>query len=210
MTDSNVCIETKLENPDASASQATEKVDPFDLGRLRLQQNFLAQAGVKKMLTTVPVRKPSKEWFIRTHPDPSFHFSTFVVELKEEGEVYLVDPSLWDALAGESTFTPKALVTSINRQGVLFLWPIRLPDADGKIDDWNRSALEASQYATEKWIRVQSNRSLGAYETLEATGVTSEPEWNVSSFQDVLKIAFKDRFIREHDHPILRQLRGEA
>ena len=210
MTDSTVCIETRLENPDATASQVTEKADPFDLGRLRLQQNFLAQAGVKKMLTTVPVRKPSKEWFIRTHPDPCFHFSTFVVELKEEGEVYLVDPSLWDALAGESTFTPKALVTSINRQGVLFLWPIRLPDADGKIDDWNRSALEASQYATDKWIRVQSNRSLGAYEILEATGVTSEPDWNVSSFQDVLKIAFKDRFIRENDHPILRQLRGEA
>jgi len=30
------------------------------------------------------------------------------------------------------------------------------------------------------------------------------------SFEELLKIAFKDRFIRALDHPILRRLRGEA
>ena len=32
--------------------------DPFDLNKLRLDQSFVESAGVKKLLTKVPVRKP--------------------------------------------------------------------------------------------------------------------------------------------------------
>ena len=115
--------------------KAGTAVDPFDLSRLRLSQDFVAAAGVKKILNTVPVRKPSKEWFVQTHPDEAFRIQTCVVELKEDSETYLVDPSLWQELASESTFSPRALITTINRQGVLFLWPIRLPGADGRLDE---------------------------------------------------------------------------
>lgn len=211
MTNTNVSMDDAAGIADAiPASKPAETFDPFDVGRLTLSQNFLAAAGVKKVLTTVPVRKPSKEWFIRTHPDPQFHINTCVIELKEDSELYLVDPSLWDTLTGESTFGPRALITTINRQNVLFLWPIRLPDPDGRIDDWNRSALDASQRAKDAWVRVQSNRSLGAYEVYEATGDCGEPKWDVPSFSALLRIAFKDRFIDTEDHPILRRLRGEA
>jgi hypothetical protein len=41
--------------------------DPFDPAKLRLPQGFAAATGVKKLLTTVPVRKPIKESFVRTH-----------------------------------------------------------------------------------------------------------------------------------------------
>lgn len=210
MPNTKVCMNDDAGIADAISAQQTEKHDPFDVSRLTLSQDFLSAAGVKKMLTTVPVRKPSKEWFIRTHPDNKFHINTCVVELKEDNEMYLVDPSLWDSLVGESTFGPRALITTINRQKVLFLWPIRLPDADGRIDDWNRSALEASQLAKDAWVRVQSNRPLGAYEVYEATGECGEPKWDVPSFSDLLRIAFKDKFIDRVDHPVLRRLRGEA
>src|SRR5262249_2611036 len=121
--------------------------DPFDLSRLRLSPDFSVNLGVKKALLTVPVRKPSKEWWIQTHPDPHYRIETAVLELKEDRETYLVARELWDALATESTFGPRALFTAINAQGVCFLWPIRLPGPDGKIDDWNRSALEAAGMA---------------------------------------------------------------
>ena len=73
-------------------------------------------------------------------------------------------------LADEKTFSPRLLVTAINRQGVLFLWPIRLPGADGKIDDWSRSAMDAADEAKSRWVRVTSNMSLGAYEVAVASG----------------------------------------
>jgi hypothetical protein len=41
--------------------------DPFDLSKLRLDQSFVETAGVKKLLTTVPVRRPNPQDFIRVH-----------------------------------------------------------------------------------------------------------------------------------------------
>ena len=184
--------------------------DPFDPARLRLSQDFAENLGVKKLLLTVPVRKPAKEWWIQVHPDSAYHIQTAVLELKEDREVYLVDPSLWSELATESTFGPRALFTAINRQNVLFLWPIRLPGPDGKIDEWNRSALEAASLANGKWVRIQSNMSLGAYEVQEAIADIAAPRWPEVPFADLLRTAFKDRHITDRDHPVLRRLRGEA
>lgn len=64
--------------------------DPFDISHLRLTQDFVAAAGVKKILNTLPCRKPSKEWFVQTHPDPAYRIQTCVIELREDSETYLV------------------------------------------------------------------------------------------------------------------------
>ena len=211
MSDSTVYMnETAGIEETNPANETTQTPDPFNVARLTLSQDFQSAAGVKKVLNMIPVRKPSKEWFVQTHTDTSYHINTCGVDLKEDNELFLVDPSLWDLLAGESTFGPRALITTINRQNVVFLWPIRLPGDDGRIDDWNRSALDASQIAREKWVRVQSNRSLGAYEVYEATGNCSDPSWDIPTFSELLRIAFRDKFIQNLDHPVLRRLRGEV
>ena len=201
--------DTNVSSPDV-LKNSNQLDDPFDPARLRLSQDFVAQAGVKKVLNTIPVRKPSKEWFVQTHPDSTYRLQTYVVELKEDSETYLVDPPLWHELASESTFSPRALFTAMNRQGVVFLWPIRLPGADGRLDEWSRSAMQAAQHAEAKWVRVQANMSLGAYEIYEAAGQWAAPDWPDLPLQQLLRIAFKDKYIDTLDHPILMRLRGEA
>ncbi len=184
--------------------------DPFDPERLRLSQDFATSLGVKKALLTIPVKKPSKEWWVQVHPDPAYRIETAVLELKEDRETYLVDPSLWPELAGEATFSPRALFTAMNRQGVLFIWPVRLPGPDGKIDDWSRSALEAANMASQGWVRVVSNMSLGAYEVFTTSSHWAEPEWPDKALGELLRVAFRDRHITDLDHDVLQRLRGEA
>jgi hypothetical protein len=184
--------------------------DPFDLTRLRIPQDFASAVGVKRLITTVPVRKPSKEWFVRTHPDPAYRIQTAVLELKEDREIYLVAPGLWPELMEESTVSPRLLVTAVNRQGVLFLWPIRLPRSDGRIDDWSRSSLEAADTARKRWVRITANMSLGAYDVSVGPPGIPDPDWPDISFQEIIKIAFRDKMISEWDHPVLQRLRGEA
>ena len=181
--------------------------DPFDLKKLRFSQDFAATMGVKKALLTVPVRKPTRQEFIRVHPGEDWRLETIILELKEEGETYLVDSNLWGQLPGE--LIHKVLYTAINRQGVLTLWSIRLPGEDGRLDEWNRSALEAAEMAQKEWIRVASSRPLGAYEVYRAVADIPEPEWPDTTFKEILTVAFKDRFIRSSDHPVVRRLRGE-
>jgi hypothetical protein len=178
-----------------------------DLDQLRIGQNYADAIGVKKIISTIPVRKPSPQDFIRVHPDESYHFQTAILELKEDRENFLVSPSLWPELPEE--VTPKALYTSINRQGVLFLWPVRLPDETGRLDPWNRSAHKHAKMAMEHWIKIRSNRSLGAYEASTPTGNLPDPEWSDISFKEILKIAFRDNRIESLDHPVLKRLRGE-
>jgi len=180
---------------------------PFDPANLRLPQNFGASAGVKKLTTTIPVRKPGKQDFVRVHPDPAYSIETAVLEFKEERETYLVAPGLWDGLLGE--LTPKALFTTINRQKVVSLWPIRLPGEDGRIDEWNESAIDAATLGQKQWVRVSANMSLGAYDVYEATGEIPDPEWPELDLGQILEIAFKGRFIKDSDHPALKRLRGE-
>ena len=199
-------------NGDGSSDEPKPKratPDPFDPASLRISQDFSAGLGVKKMVLTVPVRKPSREWFVRVHPDESYRLQTGLLELKEERELYLVAPDLWPDLATEATFSPRALFTAMSRQGTLFLWPIRLPGPDGRVDDWNRSALEASQIATKRWVRVSANMGLGAYDVWEASGDLPDPDWPEMPFSEILRTAFKDRYIQCPDHPVLRRLRGE-
>ena len=187
-----------------------EAPNPFDPASLRLGQDFAANLGVKKALLTVPVRKPDKAWFVRVHPDEAYRLQTPVIELKEERETYLVDRHLWPGLAGESTFAPRALYTAVNRQGVLFLWPVRLPGPDGKLDSWSQSAQEAAARAQHRWVRVQANLSLGAYEVYEAPAELPDPRWPEQPFKELLEVAFKGKLIDRHDHPVLRKLRGEV
>jgi hypothetical protein len=94
---------------------------------LRLPQDYAQSVGVKKTLLTIPVKKPSKEWFVRVHPD--MELQTFTLELKEDRETFLVDPQLWSALSAEPAFGPRLLFGAINRQGVFFVWPVKLPDS---------------------------------------------------------------------------------
>src|SRR6266436_5096147 len=97
----------------------TSPPDPFgNLAALRLGQSFADTVGVKKLLTTVPVRKPGRQDFTRVHPDPAYrHTPAAIIELKEDRETYLVHPAIAQQLPGE--FSVVALYTAINRQGVI-------------------------------------------------------------------------------------------
>jgi hypothetical protein len=202
-------IATVLEPESVIPSADTKVPDPFDPSRLRLSQDFGAGLGVKKALIGVPVRKPSKESWIQTHPDKSYRMSTCVLELKDDRETYLVDPSLWSELGGESTFGTRSLFTSITRQGALFIWPVRMPGPDGKLDTWSASSMEAAQRASGNWVRVASNMHASMYDVFETTAAWPDPQWPSESFADLLRVAFKGKFIDNLSHPVLKRLRGE-
>ncbi|MEA3188517.1 MAG: hypothetical protein QOD99_2347 [Chthoniobacter sp.] len=198
-------------SPNGELHAPTQPDDLFSsLETLRLDPKMSEGPTVSKALVTIPVRKPSKEWFVRTHPDAAnYAIDTMVLELKEDGEIYLIHPSLRDALFDESTVHNKRLWLAVTRQGDYFVWPTRLPGFDGKLDSWNQSALEAMQLATSKWVRLSANRRLGGYD-IAVAAIDQKVEWTTTPFNELLKIAFKGRVIDSLDHPVLKKLRGEV
>ena len=197
-------LNSSIQLPNSSGIKET------DFSKYRLSQDFLSQVGVKKVLSTVPVRKPSKQEFVRVHPHEEWRLDTLLLELKDERENYLIAPELHEELSEFAT--PTSLLTTISRQKVLMLWPTKLPGLDGQSNPWHVSALQAAKLAEEKWVRISANMSLGGYEVFEALGNLSDPEWpdDGINFNRLLEIAFRGRIINSLDHPIVKKLRGLA
>jgi len=187
----------------------TDKPNPFaNLANLRLDQNYIEAAGVKKLLRTVPVRKPGRQEFVRVHPALRLAPAA-LIELKDDREVYFVPPPLVPELDGE--YHAAALFLTINRQNVVSLWPVRLPGPDGRHSDWQRSAMDAAAAAERRWVKIRANMNLGAYEIFEALNTNiPEPVWPEEAFEEILRIAFQDRFVDSIDHPVVKRLRGES
>jgi hypothetical protein len=180
--------------------------NPFDPAALRLDQSFAGGPAVKKLLTTIPVRKPGNQDFVRVHAGEDYRLDTAVISLKDDRETYLLAPAVRSELIAECV--PVTLYTVTNRQGVLSLWPVRLPAHDGKDMEWWRSAREAAALAMDAWVRIKANASLGAYEIFKADGALSAPEWPGLSFGELLRIAFRDFYIETLEHPVVKRLRG--
>ncbi len=183
-----------------------ERDDPFDLSKLRLDQSFTETAGVKKLLTTVPVRKPNPQDFVRVHAGEDYRDDFALIELKDDRETYLVLPSIAREIPGD--FFMATIRTAINRQGNIFLWPIRMPGPDGKILECHRSAAEAATVAARRWVRVKWNQGNGAYDIFVAEAAIAEPAWPEVPFQELLRIGFRDRLVDNIDHAVLKRLRG--
>jgi hypothetical protein len=186
------------------------KLDPFDPAALRLSQDFVGMSGVKKELVTVRVRKPGKQEWFRVHPGEDYRLSPLaMINLKEEGEYYVVDPSVYEALANEVIFV--SLYTVITRQGVVTLWPIPLPAADGKDNEWWISAREAATRAMTQWVRVVANKSNNANDVFTGPPSMAEPDWPDRPFRDLLEIAFGRGYrVDSLTHPVVKRLQGLA
>ena len=141
--------------------------------------------GEKKLLTTVPVRKPARHDFIRVHADPRYRLLPAAIS---EGHNSHLLPS-------EYGDTHYALCLAINRQGVAQIWPVPLPGPGGKHNPWHRKAVEAAELAMTRWVRLEPNPSLGTYDIFEAVGDMPEPSWPDLSFIEILKIAFRGRIV---------------
>jgi hypothetical protein len=61
-----------------------------------------------------------------------------------------------------------------------------------------------------QWIRLKANMDLGAYEITLAESVMVEPVWPELSFQELVRIAYRDRMVTSLDHVVVKRLRGQA
>lgn len=183
-----------------------EDADPFSPERLRLAPDFEA-VGVKRELTTVAVRKPTRQEFVRVHPGEEYRLPIGLIELKEDGEFYLVLPEMAAELADEMVRV--RLHLTMSRGGAVFFWPVRLPGPDGKCNSWHESAQRGALLAMRQWTRLVSNMAMGGYDTYTATAPLPEPEWPELSMTELLRLTFGDRTIASIDHPVVKRLRGQ-
>jgi len=180
--------------------------DPFDPASLRLCADPLAAVGVKKALIRVPVRRPGPQEYFRVHPGEAYRLETAIIDFHDDRETYLVAPALRAELFAE--IKPVRLYTTISRQGVVALWPCKLPGPDGRPNPWHDTALRAAEMAMTHWTRIVADMGLGGYQPYTAAGDLPDPEWPEQPFGELLRIAVGPFYVDRPDHPVIRRLQG--
>jgi hypothetical protein len=184
----------------------TQNTSPFS--SLRLSQNFGESLGVKKVLATVPVGKPTKDRFFRTHTSPSWVFPTWILENKAAGETYIVSPEVASVLG--DLVRPVELYAVIDRQNNPYLIPVPLPGPNGVRNSWHESLLQAVLPARLVWLRISANMDLKGYDIFEAAASLPEPIWPETTMDELLEVAFRGRIITSLDHPVVQDRLGRV
>jgi hypothetical protein len=188
-----------------SSTGINNTVEDFDFEALRLPQDYQTLANVNQLIVNIPIRKPNRHEFFRTHPTLVYE-SLFFVDANDK-ELYLIDAPIREELRPE--LVAKVLYPYVNRHGELKLWSIRLPNAEGKLDGYNRTALAAALEAKSKWIRIKTVEGIGSY-VVEQALLQTEPKWppivdEADAMVKILKLALKDNIIKSLDHPVLKK-----
>lgn len=188
----------------------TAAPNPFDVERLRANPPTVAAA--EHVIVSVAARRPNRREFFRVHPDPQFTIDGTIIEHEDAGgkETYWVTAEMREAAPEETRVV--RLFTCLSKQGVIFLWPARLPSGDNPFGrSWHESALTIAEMAQTHWTKMIANKEAGRYEAFRARGDLGEPQWPESGLEDLLRLAFPhERVIDRLDHAVLRSLRGEV
>jgi hypothetical protein len=152
----------------------------------------------KTVLLHCAARRPRPTEWIRAHP--TLEMTVYGIEDRENGDNYIVMPipgllQLLDAIV-----RPKKLVPCINRQGTLFVWPVKLPKA--KSNPWIDTEQLCLDAARAGWVRVQSNRDSGGYEIAQPIDPIPPPVWpEGKEMPDYLRLAYgRHKVIADASH----------
>lgn len=155
---------------------------------------------------SVVIRRPRKTEFIRTQLSPGCLGPFPLVVDRDNERFYAVDRSMWQLLAGH--LVNMALIPSTTDMGRIFLWPVRLPDAEGRLDSWNESAMHLARLAEERWLRLDRDRDGNEYVPVFPERDLPDPDWSDIVFDHLLGLAENGRDVRSEDDPIVRRLLG--
>lgn len=175
-----------------------------DIERVRLVGES-EDTEVEVVLTNVPIARPNKTTFFRTHPEPEYTFRCMLLELKETNETYIVTPQISELIKGLAR--PVCLYLAVDTNGVPRLISVPLP-ANGNSNQWHLSLQQCVLLARKKWIRMQADISAGAYVAC-ASAMALEPTWPTETMLELVEIAARGNIITAADHPVIVHLRGE-
>jgi hypothetical protein len=205
---------SKNQSPPVQATGASSSNDEIDFNALRIPPSGIL--NVRKDITLIPIRKPKKTEFFRKRPGADWEIDLPLYEDVDQ-ETYLVTDAECLGFLNDQGLIKRARIHTLmtyglDGSGVLFLSPIGLPNEDsGMHYPYNQSREEAYTRAETQWVRINANKSLGGYDLHTPESHLNEPTWPTkpSTLNDALLIAFKNRYIRGPDHPIIKRLKGQ-
>jgi hypothetical protein len=191
------------------ASETRAELEGFDLNAF-VVTGETENLSLKKIIIQVPVRKPNKQKFFRVKTEAEFSTIVYVLEIKEDGDYFLVSPNIVPYIIQEVKKVRLNLAYYLD--GNPFLIPVPLPDDNGKINSWHSSLDLVVKMAKENWVRAIPDKSINGYTLMQASGdmICSNELPSDKKLIDYIAIAFRGKIIDTLDHPVIKTLLGQT
>ena len=170
-------------------------------------------AGDIGLLTVSVGRQPTpKNEFYRTHPDFRPVVPLVDIEVGMDRHFIAVAPAMVEPLAGIGiTVTDHVLYLIVTPRGGLRIIPVRCPNQDGEMNEYNRTKEAALIDGIDGWVRMYVDRENGAYKSFPApAGRFGEPRWPDLKPAKIFRMGFRDkgRLIDSTDHVLVQKWAG--
>ncbi len=178
-----------------------------DLEALKLSAEEAGLLGSEEVLTTLDVRKPAVNEFVRVSTDPAMCLaSTVYTDLA--GDTWFVPPAFRGCFLAGLKYV--RLQLTVNQVGTPFIWPISaLSEArPGRPNKWTVSAREAAELAKTVWVKLAADMQARVYKVYKAEGKLPDPVFPDKGFGALLTMAFQGRVIDKTDHAAVQEARG--
>jgi hypothetical protein len=163
-------------------------------------------------ITAISVGKaPTKNEFFRTHGDPNFRPIMPIVDIEVgmEKHFFAVTPDMIEPLKGIGIRVADAvLYLTVTSQGSVRIIPVRTANADGEMNEYNRTKEIGLVQAIDNWVRLFTDEENKCYQVFHApAGRFGEPQWPDLKPAKVFRLAFRDkgRLIDSTNHPLFRK-----
>jgi hypothetical protein len=197
---------------EAALSQSPEAAEEddsmFDPANCRIEQSKYDIGVSARIFTSIQCRKPKKTEWVRVTTDPAMSNRIAFFEDRESmnREVYMIAPNVTPSLDSKD-YATGTVYLAINRQNIPFLWLVKKSGLDGEKNRWWDSMEICLNAAKKMWIRMYAEG--GAYMYRKATASIPDPIWPEGNMKAFLKLAFRDYYIRDLEHPVIKNLRGD-
>jgi hypothetical protein len=198
----------------ADSGGSPQIVDPFaDVHQTLARPIEAGPVGRKVVPFKVLVqRRPPKGRWCTIHPDPEYRMVVSLLVFDRD-DVYLVHPSIASEVESQDVHRRAMIYTGILRPNCTpFLWYVPVPQAGERDNDYWASARTAAEAGMGQWIRLSSDMDAKCYHYEPADLHVWPVQWPNVAFGELLRRGFQHpgRFIDTMDHPVLRELYGQA
>jgi hypothetical protein len=205
--------EEQAKKPDLKIVEEELDEEEKEFRALRRDVPGVKGAGEAGMLTVSVGRQPSpKNIFYRTHA--TFRPIVPLVTVAAGMDVHFVAvmPHMIEPLAGMGiTVADHTLYLIITEEGGFRIIPVRGPNSEGEVNEWDRTKEMSLLAGVDGWARMYSDRPNNAYKCFYAPKDRfGEPRWPEIKPAKIMRMAFRDkgRLIDSADHILVQKWAG--
>jgi hypothetical protein len=152
---------------------------------------------------------PGKHEYFRTAADFRPVIPIVDTEVGMEQQFFAVTDDMVVALAGIGiTVSLHSLYLTVTSRGAVRIIPVRCPDQDGDMNEYNRTRELGLVRGVKEWVRLYSDLENRVYNVFPApAGRFPDPIWPELKPAKIFRLAFRDkgRLIDSTEHPLFQR-----